>query len=123
MQGITAISASIVAQRLASGMSQRELADRVGTAQPAVARLEQGSANPTLETLERYAEALGCEWRIELVPRAASDATVERYKVGVDRSLLRENLKRTPDERLRSLADWERSDRELRNAMRKARAK
>lgn len=45
--------------REASGLSQAELARRIGSTQPAVARLEAGGVAPTIETLERVAAALG----------------------------------------------------------------
>ena len=43
------------------GLSQRELAERLGTTQSAVARLEAGNVSPSLPTLDRVAEALGVE--------------------------------------------------------------
>jgi HTH-type transcriptional regulator / antitoxin HipB len=49
----------VKARREATGLSQRELAELVGTRQPNVARLEAGHVLPTLSTLERVAEALG----------------------------------------------------------------
>jgi HTH-type transcriptional regulator/antitoxin HipB len=45
--------------REAADISQRELAERVGTSQPAIARLEAGGTEPTLDLLDRCAEALG----------------------------------------------------------------
>lgn len=123
MKDIQRAGHALANARLASGLSQHELAKRVGTAQGSVAKLERGSTNSTIETLVRYAQALDCEWHLELVPRSVSDPVVERYKADVDLTLLRENLKRSPDERLRSLADWQRSDQELTRAMRKARRK
>lgn len=123
MKDINIIGSALANARHAAGLSQRELALRVGAAQPAVARLEQGAANPTFETLRRFADALDCEWQLELVPKAAVDPVVERYKSDVDRTLLRENLRRTPDERLRTLAEWQRNGDELRRAMRAARRK
>ena len=50
---------------------QRE--ERMGTQPPAVARLESalssGKHSPSIDTLKRYAEAVGCELQIQLVPR------------------------------------------------------
>lgn len=48
------------------GLSQAEVAARMGTSQSALARLERGEGNPTLATVERYASAMGkkIEWRI-----------------------------------------------------------
>ena len=50
------------------GMTQAELASRVGSTQPAVARLEAGGVTPSLATLRRIAGALGLELVIDLRP-------------------------------------------------------
>src|SRR5262245_63846889 len=50
------------------GMTQAELASRVGSTQPAVARLEAGAVTPSLATLRRVAEALGLELVVDLRP-------------------------------------------------------
>ena len=47
--------------REARGLSQRELAERVGTTQSAIARLEAGNISPSLPTLDRIAASLGVE--------------------------------------------------------------
>jgi HTH-type transcriptional regulator/antitoxin HipB len=47
--------------REAAGFSQEELARRIGTKQPGIARLERGSGMPTLDMLDRVALALGVE--------------------------------------------------------------
>jgi HTH-type transcriptional regulator / antitoxin HipB len=47
--------------REARGISQAELGRRIGSTQPAIARLEAGRVSPTLETLDRVAAALGAE--------------------------------------------------------------
>jgi ribosome-binding protein aMBF1 (putative translation factor) len=46
-------------QRQAAGLSQTEVAARMGTSQSAVARLESGIADVRASTLERYAAAVG----------------------------------------------------------------
>jgi transcriptional regulator with XRE-family HTH domain len=48
----------LVEERQALGLSQTEVAARMGTSQSAVARLERGDADVRLSTLERYAAAL-----------------------------------------------------------------
>ena len=61
----------------------------------------------------------------ELALRSASsslDAVVEVYKRDVDRSLLRENLRLTPDQRLRRLVELQRFAAELRRAGSRARS-
>jgi ribosome-binding protein aMBF1 (putative translation factor) len=51
--------AELAARRQASGLSQTEIAARMGTSQSAVARLEAGASDVRLSTLERYAAAVG----------------------------------------------------------------
>jgi transcriptional regulator with XRE-family HTH domain len=56
----------LAAQRQAAGLSQTEVAARMGTSQSAVARLESGATDIRASTLERYAAAIGGEitWRL-----------------------------------------------------------
>lgn len=49
----------LAARRRGAGLSQTEIAARMGTSQSAVARLESGRADVRLSTLQRYAAALG----------------------------------------------------------------
>jgi ribosome-binding protein aMBF1 (putative translation factor) len=55
----------LAARRQAAGLSQTEVAARMGTSQSAVARLESGTADVRASTLERYAAAIGSTitWR------------------------------------------------------------
>ena len=48
------------------GMTQAELAARIGSTQPALARLEGGGVTPSLDTLHRIAEALGLKLVVDL---------------------------------------------------------
>lgn len=48
----------LVARRIAMGLSQTDVAARMGTSQSAVARLESGNVDVRLSTLERYAAAV-----------------------------------------------------------------
>lgn len=57
--------------RKRAGLTQRALAERVGTTQSAIARLERGVGNPTLARLSAIAEACGLELQVRLV--AADD--------------------------------------------------
>jgi len=50
---------SIIEKRLEKKMSQTELADKVGTGQSAISRLEGGNYNPTMKFLQKIATALG----------------------------------------------------------------
>jgi predicted transcriptional regulator len=60
------VLASLVAERHAAGLSQAEVAARMGTSQPAVARLEAGGMDVRLSTLERYAAAVGRRLELRL---------------------------------------------------------
>jgi ribosome-binding protein aMBF1 (putative translation factor) len=61
-------------QRQASGLSQTEVAARMGTSQSAVARLESGTADVRASTLERYAAAVGGQitWKLDRPAEGAS---------------------------------------------------
>jgi transcriptional regulator with XRE-family HTH domain len=56
----------LATQRQAAGLSQTEVAARMGTSQSAVARLESGTTDVRASTLERYAAAIGGEitWKL-----------------------------------------------------------
>ncbi len=53
------LAAAIIEARSRAGLSQQELAARMGTTQPVVARLESGRSRPSTRTLERIARATG----------------------------------------------------------------
>ena len=65
--------------RAAQGLTQAQVAQRIGTTQSAVARMESGSGrhSPSLATLTKYADALGCKLEVRLVrrPRPARNLT------------------------------------------------
>ena len=65
--------------RAAQGLTQAQVAERIGTTQSAVARMESGSGkhSPSLATLTKYADALGCKLEVRLVrrPRPARNLT------------------------------------------------
>jgi DNA-binding XRE family transcriptional regulator len=60
------IAAELLKARLRAGLSQAELAARMGTSQSTVARLESGQTLPSTKTLLRYAEATGSKFRVRL---------------------------------------------------------
>jgi transcriptional regulator with XRE-family HTH domain len=64
------LASDLVTRRVALGLSQTEVAARMGTSQSAVARLESGDADVRLSTLERYAAALGQALDWKLTPQA-----------------------------------------------------
>lgn len=73
-------SASVIKEaRLRAGLSQTELADRLGTTQSAIARWEAGRANPSADALGRVVAACGLELRASLVEVDPMDAiSIER---------------------------------------------
>ena len=56
---------AIVGARLEAGLSQRQLAERIGTSQSAVARMEAGTYHPRVETLLKLAEALHVTFEVD----------------------------------------------------------
>lgn len=59
----------LIEARVKSGLSQEELAARMGTSQSSIARMESGTAWPSMRTLARFAKATSCELKIEFRPR------------------------------------------------------
>ena len=55
--------------RIQRGLTQAQLAEMVGTRQPSIARLENGSSIPSLSFLDRIAKALDARIELNFVPR------------------------------------------------------
>ncbi|MEX0993517.1 MAG: helix-turn-helix transcriptional regulator [Solirubrobacterales bacterium] len=98
------VGALIRRSREEAGLSQRELAQRAGTSQPAVAKIESGITSPTVKTLERLMEASG--------QRAALAA--EPIDTGVDLTQIAAGLRMTPDQRLAANTGFARGVMEMR---------
>jgi DNA-binding XRE family transcriptional regulator len=64
-----AIAAALIAARSHAGLTQAELAARIGTTQSAVARMESGRGRPSTRTLEKVAEATGTRLRVKFEPK------------------------------------------------------
>jgi len=56
----------LIAARASMGLTQADVAQRMGTTQSAVARLESGKRPPSLRSVQRYAEAIGCRAVVRL---------------------------------------------------------
>lgn len=56
----------IIEKRLKQGLTQAELAKKIGTKQSAISRLECGTYNPTVAFLRKLADALDTELHISL---------------------------------------------------------
>jgi ribosome-binding protein aMBF1 (putative translation factor) len=60
------IAAELIRARVQAGLSQAELAERMGTSQSTIARLESGQTLPSTKTLLRIAKATGTRFEIRL---------------------------------------------------------
>jgi transcriptional regulator with XRE-family HTH domain len=74
--------------RAAAGVTQAEVAERIGTTQSAVARLESGRGkhSPSIATLQKYAHALGCRLELRLVNETVSRKLEGRTKSSTRRA-------------------------------------
>ena len=83
------------AARQRHGLTQKQLATRARTSQAAISRIERGLVSPSVETLEKLLAMVNEE--LVLAARAID--------WGHDVTLLRQNLQRTPAERLEHMTD------------------
>ncbi len=56
----------LIEARVNKGLTQEQLAKKVGTKQSAIARLESGTINPTIAFLQKVAEAVESELIIQV---------------------------------------------------------
>jgi transcriptional regulator with XRE-family HTH domain len=96
--------------RHAAGLTQAQLADRLRVSQSEIARLEKRGANPRLETLLGAVEAAGYTLEARVKPRRPT----------VDETMIAENLRMPPAERLRQFEAAYRSVSELARKARRA---
>ena len=68
------LASAMIDVRNRAGLTQEELARKMGTTQPVVARLESGRTRPSMRTLERLAEATGSRLLIRFEPVSAKRA-------------------------------------------------
>ena len=61
------VARALIAARTEAGLTQAQVAERMGTTQSVIARLEGGRTLPSLKTLYRYADATGTRPEIHLV--------------------------------------------------------
>jgi transcriptional regulator with XRE-family HTH domain len=66
-----ALAKAVIAARNRAGLTQSELAIKMGTTQPVVARMEGGRVQPSLRTLHRLAQATGSRLSIRFEPYPA----------------------------------------------------
>ncbi len=58
----------LIDARKSSGLTQKQLAEKTGIAQADISKLEGGSGNPSLRTLQRIAAGMGMRVKIEFQP-------------------------------------------------------
>lgn len=61
---------AMIEARLKLGLTQRALANKIGTKQAAISRLENGSVNPSIGFLKKLAKALHCKLEINFLPQS-----------------------------------------------------
>ena len=67
-----AIAQAMIDAREKAGMTQQKLSEMTGIAQADISKLEHGSANPSIKTLQRLAAGLGMVLHIEFLPATRS---------------------------------------------------
>lgn len=72
------------------GLTQTQLAARARTSQAAISRIERGLVSPSVSTLAELLDLMGEELTLDARP----------IDYGIDKTLIQENLKRTPEERI-----------------------
>ena len=75
---ITAFRDLVFRLRTEAGLTQTELAQRMGTTQSAIARMERGGTQPSLNTLEKLAAAVHQDLVVGVAERLSEDPTVAR---------------------------------------------
>ena len=68
------LAAAVIAARVHAGLTQEQLAHRMGTTQSVIARLEGGKSKPSTTTLEKLAQATGTRLKIAFEPHDARSA-------------------------------------------------
>jgi transcriptional regulator with XRE-family HTH domain len=91
--GPSGVASLLREARRSAGLTQADLARRLGISQAAVAKLERPGANPTVDTLDRALWATGHRLALDAQPRSA----------GVDESLIRRQLELSPAERIHGI--------------------
>lgn len=78
---LESLGLQLAKNRRAAGLTQRELAKRMGTTQSAIARVESGAARPSLDFLERFTHATGIPMTIEFgKPKLGAPSVAARRK-------------------------------------------
>lgn len=65
---------AMIDARKKTGLTQKQLAEKTGIAQADISKLENGSANPSLRTLQRLAAGMGMKLKVEFLPNGKVQA-------------------------------------------------
>ena len=74
------VARELIAARSRAGLTQSDVALRMGTTQSAVARLEGGTRAPSLRTVQRYAQAVGARAVVRIESQTARTKASPRIK-------------------------------------------
>ncbi len=77
-----ALAHEMLSARTRAGLTQEAVADRMGTTKSAVSRLEgAGKHAPSVASLKKYADAVGCTLKIEFIPQPVKRRTAGQPSV------------------------------------------
>ena len=80
-----ALAHEMLSARTRAGLTQEAVADRMGTTKSAVSRLEgAGKHAPSMASLKRYADAVGCTLKIEFIPQPMKRRVTAQPSVRAD---------------------------------------
>lgn len=80
-----ALAHEMLSARTRAGLTQEAVADRMGTTKSAVSRLEgAGKHAPSMASLKRYADAVGCTLKIEFIPQTMKRRATAQPNVRAD---------------------------------------
>jgi transcriptional regulator with XRE-family HTH domain len=72
------LTRELLVARLHAGLTQEQVANKLGTRKSAISRLENGLTRPTLTTIENYAQVVGCTIELRLLPRRSCGRPLRR---------------------------------------------
>jgi len=109
--GVDEIIEEIYNRRVELGYTQKEVADRAGIKQPAIARLESFVNIPRLDTLMRVLKALGLRLRVERIEQS-SEAATPKVSVGTLQTsqmpyIPENDENEISDQQLREIHQWQ----------------